>query len=126
MKSRILRELHELSIGSDHGYRQMLKADLPKLTDSKITELSKRYLTELLNDYSGFKIQTIDGFFQQLVRAFSREIGLAGGYQIDLDSEKALEKGVDNLLSQLDKKEHKNLLAWLTAFSEERIEELLS
>ena len=123
MKSRILRELHELSIGSDHGYRQMLKADLPKLTDSKITELSKRYLTELLNDYSGFKIQTIDGFFQQLVRAFSREIGLAGGYQIDLDSEKALEKGVDNLLSQLDKKEHKNLLAWLTAFSEERIED---
>ena len=76
MKSRILRELFMLSGGGEHGYRDMLKSDLPELTDEVITARAKRYLTELLSDYSGFRVQTIDGFFQQVVRAFSREIGL--------------------------------------------------
>ena len=122
MKSRILKELHALSQGGQPLYREWLRRDFPELSSEQITERARQFLTELLFDYSGFRVHTIDGFFQQLVRAFSREIGLQGSYQVALDSKVALENGVDNLLNGLEKLEHARLLSWLTEFVEERLE----
>ena len=122
MTSRIVKELHALSQGGQPLYREWLRRDFPELSSEQITERARQFLTELLFDYSGFRVHTIDGFFQQLVRAFSREIGLQGSYQVELDSKVALENGVDNLLNGLEKLEHARLLSWLTEFVEERLE----
>lgn len=56
---------------------------------ASIEELQKRaseILFTLLHDFSGFNISTIDKFFQQTTRAFTREIGLQGGYNTEIDN----------------------------------------
>lgn len=122
MKSRILKELHALSIGNDSEYR----ADLMKefsLTENEVNALAKKILTHILHDYSSFSISTIDKFFQQVVRSFAREIGVSGGYNIELDSALTLQQALDNLYSDLSEKGNEQLLLWMTDFLQEQIED---
>lgn len=56
------------------------------------------------------------------MRAFTREIGLQGGYGIEMDQELVLTTAIDNLLSDLEKPESKDLLGWLLRFAEDKIE----
>ena len=46
-----------------------------------------------------------------------------GGYALELDSAQVLSQAVDNLFFDLSKKENQQLLAWLAAYAEERIEQ---
>lgn len=121
MKSRILQELHLLSLGKKSAYR----ADLIKefsLTADEVNERAKKILTAILHDYSSFSISTIDKFFQQIVRSFAREIGVSGGYNIELDVDLTLQQAIDNMYSDLPKKENKQLMEWLIEFMREKIE----
>ena len=47
-------------------------------------------LNTILNDYSGFSVGTIDKFFQSVIRAFTREIGIQPGYNLELDHQRVL------------------------------------
>lgn len=57
------------------------------------------------------------------MRAFTREIGLQGGYGIEMDQELVLTEAIDNLLADLEKPESKDLLGWLLRFAEDKIED---
>jgi len=122
MKTRILKELHMLSEGGKSDYRAGLMAKF-RLTDEAVNVRAKHILTTILHDYSSFSISTIDRFFQQVIRSFARDIGVHGGYNLELDNSSTLEQSVDNLFLDLSKAENKQLLQWLTAFAEERIEQ---
>ena len=122
MKSRILKELHALSKGEKSDYRADLMAEF-KLDEEAVNRKSKSILTNILHDYSSFSISTIDRFFQQVIRAFARDIGVHGGYNLELDTDSMREQSVDNLFLDLGKSENKQLLTWLTAYAEERIEQ---
>jgi len=122
MKSRILKELHALSQGEKSDYRQGLM-DKFRMDEMAVNVRAKRILTSILHDYSSFSISTIDKFFQQVIRSFARDIGVHGGYNLELDSSSTLEQSVDNLFLDLSKVENKQLLQWLTQFAEERIEQ---
>lgn len=122
MKSRILKELHLLSIGAPSDYRADLM-QLYKLSSEAVDHRARKILVAILHDYSSFSISTIDKFFQQVIRAFAREIGLQGGYNLELDSETTLQQSIDNLFLDLNKAENKQLLHWLTSYAEERIEQ---
>jgi len=122
MKTRILKELHALSQGSTSDYRAGLM-DKFRLSDDAVNSRAKHILTTILHDYSSFSISTIDRFFQQVIRSFARDIGVHGGYNLELDNTATLEQSVDNLFLDLSKDENKQLLQWLTSYAEERIEQ---
>lgn len=121
MKTRILKELHLLSQAEESGYRAGLMLE-HNATEDEINTRARKILTTLLHDYSSFSISTIDRFFQQIIRSFAREIGVHGGYNLELDIDSTLQQSVDNLFLDLSKEENKQLLNWLTLFAEERIE----
>ncbi len=123
MKRRIVQELHALATRNDAPFLADLAREpaLNGLTHSDIRTLAQRFLTDILHDYSGFNVSTIDRFFQQIVRAFTREIGMHGNYGVELDTQSLLQQSIDNMLFELDLDKNSALLDWLKEFAEERI-----
>lgn len=121
MKTRIVDELYNLASGRKSDYVELLKSAY-SLTEIQVRKQAAQILIDILHDYSAFNISTIDRFFQQTMRAFTREIGLQGGYGIEMDQELVLTTAIDNLLSDLEKPESKDLLGWLLRFAEDKIE----
>jgi ATP-dependent exoDNAse (exonuclease V) beta subunit len=121
MKGRIIEELYLLASGKKSGYVQLLQ-EAYGWDEAFIREKAKKILITVLHDYASFNVSTIDRFFQQTMRAFTREIGLQGGYGIEMDQELVLTEAIDNLLADLDKPESKDLLGWLLRFAEDKIE----
>lgn len=121
MKTRIIEELANLATDKKSDYLKSLMEQLSK-NELQIREQAHKTLVNILHDYSAFSVSTIDRFFQQTMRAFTREIGLGGGYSVELDSNKVLREAIDSLLFDLERAENKQLLQWLIRFSEEKIE----
>ena len=121
MKTRIIDELYNLASGKKSDYVELLGSTY-LLTETQVRKQAAKILIDILHDYSAFNISTIDRFFQQTMRAFTREIGLQGGYGIEMDQELVLTTAIDNLLSDLEKPESKDLLGWLLRFAEDKIE----
>jgi ATP-dependent exoDNAse (exonuclease V) beta subunit len=121
MKSRIIEELHLLASQKKSDYVKILR-DAYGWDEVFIREKARKILITVLHDYTSFHISTIDRFFQQTIRAFTREIGLQGGYGIEMDQELVLTEAVDNLLGDLDKPESKELLGWLLRFAGDKLE----
>lgn len=125
MKSRIILSLDELAQHKNPLYVEWLQHDMPNLRNNlnkdKIANIAIHLLSDLLNDYTSFRVQTIDGFFQQVVRAFAVEFNLNSDYAIELDSKMVIEQAVDDMLSELGDDENSDLLKWLTDFVNDRI-----
>lgn len=122
MKSRIVEELFALSSGGKSGYvGRLCKAG--GTTEEEVRSRAGQILADILHDYPAFNISTIDRFFQQIMRAFAREIGLQGGYEIEMDSKAVLSAAVDAMMANLDKTENKALLSWLIMFAENNMTE---
>lgn len=121
MKSRIVDELYHLASGKKSDYVELLTS-VYSLSEAQVRKQAAKILIDILHDYSAFNISTIDRFFQQTMRAFTREIGLQGGYGIEMDQELVLTTAIDNLLAGLEKPESKDLLGWLLRFAEDKIE----
>ncbi|OJV44835.1 MAG: hypothetical protein BGO29_07910 [Bacteroidales bacterium 36-12] len=120
MKSRIIHELFLLSTGAESPYR----ADLMKsesISAEAVNNKAKQIIIQILHDYSSFSINTIDSFFQRVIRSFARDIGINGGYNLELDIDTMLNQAVDNIYVDLSEDDNKQLLEWLTNFSEELI-----
>ncbi|NCC99596.1 MAG: hypothetical protein EOL95_07850 [Bacteroidia bacterium] len=109
MKSRIIQLLAKVANG---------EKELPYI-DSK---RAKEMLRSVLHDYSRFKISTIDRFFQQVIRAFVRELGINSNYGIELDHDQVIENAVDEIILSLDKAENKDVLDWLLSMAQEKID----
>ena len=121
MKTRIVEELYHLAAGKKSDYLDLLASDY-SLTEQQVRRQAAHILIAILHDYSAFNISTIDRFFQQTMRAFTREMGLQGGYGIEMDQELVLTEAVDHLLGDLESPENKDLLGWLLRFAEDKIE----
>lgn len=100
MKSRIIEEL--------------AKHDDPK---------AQRILSDILHDYSCFAVSTIDKFFQQTLRAFARELGQFGRYQVELDKDALVDEAVDTILDELDvaRAEDRQMVDFIVEHMEERL-----
>ena len=83
----------------------------------------RKFLQKILHDYSAFSVSTIDRFFQQALKAFAREIGRPGDYQVELDKNSLIEEAMDGLLDSLtDAPEHRDMLDWLASSVENSLE----
>ncbi|HPD43754.1 MAG TPA: UvrD-helicase domain-containing protein [Dysgonamonadaceae bacterium] len=120
MKSRIVKELHHLATNQESGYLDDLMKEF-EMDETSIRQKAKNLLETILHDYSAFSVSTIDRFFQQTVRAFTREIGLAGNYNIELDQTTLLNEAIDLLIAELDKPENKAIADWLLSMMKSQI-----
>lgn len=120
MKHRILEELHTLSSGGTSTMMDFIASE-NGLSEKEVCGRAKIILESILHNYSRFRIETIDRFFQRAIRAFTRELGLAGGYQIELDSERVLSEAIDEMLMGLDR--DPVLLEWFVEFARDRVQE---
>ncbi|MDR2914535.1 MAG: UvrD-helicase domain-containing protein [Tannerella sp.] len=122
MKSRIVEELFRLADNHSSDYLELLSEN-GRRSEAEIRIQAKKILITILHDYSAFNISTIDHFFQHTIRAFTREIGLQGNYQIEMNEEQMMEEAVESMLSELEKSENGDLMDWLLRFTEDKIEE---
>jgi ATP-dependent helicase/nuclease subunit A len=120
MKTRILEELHNLSTGKASSMMDFITSE-HSLTPGEVAGRAKLILEAVLHNYSRFHIETIDRFFQRSIRAFTREIGLAGGYRIELDSARVLSESIDQMMLELD--QDPELLDWFVEFARDRVQE---
>lgn len=121
MKSRIIDELANLAANRKSDYIELLSSEYG-YNEIQVRKEARDILVRILHDYSSFSVSTIDKFFQQTMRAFTREIGLGGGYNVELDTGKVLGEAIDSMLFDLERSENKQLLDWLIRFSEEKVE----
>ncbi len=122
MKSRIVKELFRLASGGTSTFLNDLTQSF-SLSEAQARGRARSILEAILHDYSAFSVSTIDRFFQQTLRAFTRESGLAGGYAVELDEESLLTEAVDLMLAELNLPENQTLSAWLLQFIQANIEE---
>ena len=122
MKSRIVEELNNLAVGNKSGYLKQLKDEF-KLSERDIQKRSQGILKSILHNYSNFSISTIDSFFQRTMRAFTREMGITGGYKVEVDNKSFLPEIVDLMLNELDQDGNDDLIEWLLAFMKDQVED---
>ena len=123
MKERILKlllylsreEISKCSSELDH------LISVTGLGKAAIIERAGQLLRAILNDYTGFSVGTIDKFFQSVIRAFTREVGIQPGYNLELDHQRVLGLAVDRLFNDIA--EDEVLQQWLLRYAEERMEE---
>ena len=68
----------------------------------RVAAVCRKALSILLENYSDFKVSTIDSFFQLVLRTFAYESELNDTYQVELDSEFLSQVGVDGTLEEID------------------------
>ena len=117
MKSRIIDELDTLAnYTSSSDYRDYLMEECGIGSVDELSEYARAALSAILNDYGSFSVCTIDRFFQQVLKAFARDIGHFPDYQIDLDRKSLVEEASDRVLDSLTEAEPV-LLDWLAGAS---------
>jgi len=123
MKERILKRLHALSTGKGDQHPNEMAAlkSVSGLDEAGVRARARSLLNRILNDYSWFSVGTIDKFFQSVIRAFTHEIGIQPGYNLELDHRRVLSIAVDRLFHELG--EDQELQQWLIRYAEERLEE---
>lgn len=119
MKSRIVSELSKLASGSKSAQLEALKAHTG-LSSQKITENAQTVLNNILHNYSCFGVSTIDSFFQKIIRSFIKELGIKGGFKLELNQFKVLEAIVEQLFDSIGK--NKNITSWVLDYVKKRIE----
>lgn len=120
MKSRIIKELHRLAEGEVSDYGNILKQSLG-ITNEQLKNRAILLRTLLLHDYGRLMVTTIDRFFQRIIKAFTKEIGIFPGYNVELDSEFVLTKAVDKVIQQV--KDNPELKNWISELMNNNVEE---
>ena len=120
MKSRILEFLKDISLGQEKGLAEVIASEL-EISLSEVEKRAGRVLSNILHNYSNFYIKTIDSFFQDIIKSFTKELGLQGSVSIELDQNKVMSEVTDSLLAGLEN--DKKLSKWLVRFSTKNIED---
>lgn len=117
MKQRIIKNLALLARAADlketdnNSYKEEIIDSIPYLKEfsettgadySDIGETALSALKILLNNYSIFRISTIDSFFQEILRTFTYEANITDSYQLELDSSFITESAMDAAIRELD------------------------
>lgn len=123
MKQRILSELYKISSGDKSGVYHLVTQDL-SLSQHEIQRKAKLILKYILEDYSAFKVQTIDSFFQEIIRSFAMEMNRQSAFGIEMDSENVISLSLENLIERLDGQSPNitNLRQWISKIYQENLE----
>ena len=120
MKMRILSQLYGIwkqLPASDNYCRKVCEA-----LDASPEFVSKQAgiaLTNLLHNYSYFRIDTIDSFFQSVLRNLARELDLTANLRVGLNDLQVEDMAVDQLIEGLST--HDTMLQWIMKYIMENI-----
>jgi ATP-dependent exoDNAse (exonuclease V) beta subunit len=111
MKSRIMDTLAVMASASAEQIREMpmyqdIKQHLllkQKADPETVIKNARTTLHRILADYSNFSVSTIESFFQKIIRAFSRELDVPLGYEIDMRQDVVLDEIIQRSLKQAGK-----------------------
>ena len=95
MKHRIVFQLDILAHDTEKSPYVDGLMQLFGCTVEQIRGIASETLYVLLHDFSYFNISTIDRFFQQVLRNFTREIGLQGSFEIEMDNDFVTASAID-------------------------------
>ncbi len=119
MKQRIVSQLDVLAhTPNESDYIDDL-CNAFRCDESCVQRNAAMVLHQILQDFSFFGISTIDSFFQQVLRAFTREVGLQGGYDVELDTSYVTMAAIDRMFDSLDN--NKELFDWILEYAREQI-----
>jgi len=114
MKARIIEQLWE-NIKKPNNAMAISLAKEIGIDETELAKRSKETLTAILSTYGKFSISTIDSFFQQILRSFLLELGLAANLEIEMDMNLIVESVSKNFLAKIGTEasanETKNLLS---------------
>ena len=120
MKMRILSQLYGIwkQLSDSDKYLRALeeKTGLPPET---IRERAGIGLTNLLHNYSYFRVETIDTFFQSVLRNMARELDLTTNLRIGLNDVQVEELAVDQMIEDLSTTD--TVLQWILRYIMENI-----
>ncbi|MDR2083812.1 MAG: UvrD-helicase domain-containing protein [Bacteroidales bacterium] len=106
MKERIVDALEQISEPDKYPNSSInknmlpeIKKALPNIAEDKFPVLAKTCLSKILHNYSEFSVSTIDSFSHKIIRAFSHEMNIASGFNIELDFKKLIKEAVANMIA---------------------------
>lgn len=106
MKTRIIDYLVSLSNGGEETLaKEIIDGMKQRGTYNKNIDIPKtasNVLSNILHDYSGFNISTIDSFCVRIIRSFAKELGLPVGFNLELDTDVVLEEITSSMLDSID------------------------
>ena len=120
MKMRILSQLYGIwkQLPASDDYLETVK----KKTALDVQTISERAgicLSNLLNNYHYFHVETIDTFFQGVMRNMARELDLTTNLRIGLNDTQVEELAVDQLIADLSTSDA--MLQWILNYIMENI-----
>ena len=120
MKMRILSQLYGIwkQLPDSKKYMEVLR-EKTDLSPEVISERAGIGLTNLLHNYSHFRVETIDTFFQSVLRNMARELDLTTNLRIGLNDVQVEELAVDRLIEDLNVTDL--LLQWMMRYIMENI-----
>lgn len=131
MKERILSYLYSLARETDAPATQGFLARVrdiygelgyrpEKLTDDYCRTRAEALFLQILSDYDGMRVSTIDAFLQSLLGGMIQMLGGAVGYQVELDTDGVIAEAVDQLLTK--RAQDPEVCARLTRYMGARLE----
>ena len=122
MKIRILSQLYGIwkRLPDSRSYIEKIKEDMD-VTEEFMAERAGMALHNIVNNYSYFRIETIDSFFQSVLRNLARELDLTANLRIELNDYQIERNAVDALIDNLS--ENDQLLAWIMEYIHENIQD---
>lgn len=103
MKSRIVSCIYAFSLKEIPQKEYALLEQIVQetsFTEAYIREKSKRILKNIIHNYAGFDISTIDKFTHKVIRSFAFDLNLPFHFEVSLDTEALLQEAVDALISK--------------------------
>ncbi|HLW61960.1 MAG TPA: UvrD-helicase domain-containing protein [Flavobacterium sp.] len=118
MKSRIVSCIYAFTLNDIPAKEYQLLEQIVQetnFTEAYIREKSKKILKNIIHNYAGFDISTIDKFTHKVIRSFAFDLNLPFHFEVSLDTEALLQEAVDALIAKagIDKE----LTTLLVAFS---------
>jgi ATP-dependent exoDNAse (exonuclease V) beta subunit len=109
MKTRILKEVNLIANGKESPHIEKI-IEFTSKTEKQIIADAKEIQNYLLHDYSFFSVKTIDSFFQEILKSFTKEIGIQMGFQLELDSAEIIDKAIEKVILSIEN--NKEIKQW--------------
>lgn len=103
MKSRIISCIYAFTLLEIPKKEYQLLEQIVQettFTEAYIREKSKKILKNIIHNYAGFDISTIDKFTHKVIRSFAFDLNLPFQFEVSLDTEALLQEAVDALIAK--------------------------
>lgn len=92
-------------------------------SDDELRQRAAAVFHQIIQEYADFSVKTIDSFVNQLVSAFTDDLGLPFNYEIVLDKDTVMMEAIERLFTKAGDAEHKDISKVLEDFALEKADD---